>query len=173
VPLNPNKFPAQDLGYTLIEILIVLLIIGIITGIAVITINRSETKQMETLAQDINNLLSLASEEAMLRPATLGLAFTPTTYQFYVSQEDRNHRHIWDPIKKPPLNLHNFSGNIKITIKINGRELPLNGQPQIIINASGDISPFILLLGKNKGAPLYQVVETPDGSIKSEPVHET
>ena len=68
-----------------------------------------EKKDIEALGKEITNLLVLASEEAMLRPALLGLAFTPTTFQFHIYQEDKTRSSTWKPIAKPPLNLHSFS----------------------------------------------------------------
>src|SRR5438105_3387067 len=72
----------RTLGFTLIEILIVIVIISIVTGIAALTISRNQQKQYEYLATSLSHLITLAEEEAMLRPTTLGLAFTDHTFQF-------------------------------------------------------------------------------------------
>jgi len=160
-----NQLPR---GFTLIEIIIVILIISIVGTIAMISIGHNDKKDIEVLGKQMFNLLSLASEEALLRPATLGLAFTPTTFQFYVHQEKNPNLPAWSPITQPPLNLHTFSKDIKITIKVHGKEMPLNGQPQIIITQSGDITPFILLLGSQNKAPSYKVTELASRPIREE-----
>src|SRR5258708_39791946 len=82
-------------GFTLIEILIVIVIISIVSGIAALTISRNQQKQYEYLANSLAHLITLAEEEAMLRPATLGLAFTPNSFQFfeYHNKIDKNKTH--------------------------------------------------------------------------------
>lgn len=159
-------------GYTLIEILIVILIISIVAAAALLTTSYSQNKQLQALSDEIANLLSLTSEEAMLRPATIGLAFTPTTFNFYLYEESKEHKLTWVPISKPPLNLHHYSNNIKITIKIYSKIMPLNGQPQIIMTPSGDSARFTILFANKKANPSYQVTKSLDGTIKSEPFHE-
>jgi type II secretion system protein H len=159
-------------GYTLIEILIVILIVSIVAAVALLTTSYNQNKQIQTLSEEIANLLSLVSEEAMLRPATIGLAFTPTTFDFYLYQENSEHKLVWQPIAKSPLNLHHYSKSIKITIKIHGKVMSLNGKPQIIITPSGDSATFTILFGDKNGRPRYQVIEYLDGTIKSEPYHE-
>jgi general secretion pathway protein H len=79
-------------GFTLIEILIVIVIISIVGGAALLTISNNKNKQLQTAAHQLAATLLVAEEEAMLRPATLGLAFTPSTFQFYqyIKQQQEN-----------------------------------------------------------------------------------
>ena len=69
-------------GYTLIEILIVVLIISIVTSVAMLSIGRNENKQMESFAQELMQMLSLAEEQAMLQPTVLGLMLSEQSLQF-------------------------------------------------------------------------------------------
>ena len=69
-------------AYTLIEILIVLFIISIVTGVAILHVRYNENKQIETFANRFVGLVRLAEEQAMLQPAVLGLSIRYNRFQF-------------------------------------------------------------------------------------------
>lgn len=160
-------------GFTLIEILIVIVIISIVTGIAALTISRNQQKQYEYLANSLSHLITLAEEEAMLRPATLGLAFTNQSFQFFEYKNTRNtNKTHWYPMTDKLFGLHAYSQNIKLTVKVQNKEAALDGQPKIIITSSGDIVPFTIEIGKEDQQPSYQVIGSPSGNVTSEIYHE-
>lgn len=160
-------------GFTLIEILIVIVIISIVSGIAALTISRNQQKQYESLANRLSHLITLAEEEAMLRPATLGLAFTPESFQFfeYQNKATENKTH-WQAQTDKLYGLHSFSPNIKLTVKVQNKTVALDGQPHIIISASGDIVPFTIWIGKEDEPPSYQVTGYANGNVTSWVFHE-
>jgi len=160
-------------GFTLIEILIVIVIISIVSGIAALTISRNQQKQYEYLANSLAHLITLAEEEAMLRPATLGLAFTPDSFQFfeYHNKVDKNATH-WQALTDNIFGLHSISKNIEITLFVQNKKTNLNGKPQIIISPSGDIIPFTILLGKKDQPPSYKVTGYTNGNVSSRVFHE-
>lgn len=156
----------ENHGFTLIELLIVIVIISIVAGIAVITIGGNQRKQYETLSKQLVNSILLAEQEAMLRPATLGLAFTSNSFQFYTLNEDeKTHKNKWNPITKAPLGLHSLPANIQITLKINAETVPADGQPKLIITPSNDLTPFVILIGKPDENPYYQVIGKANGEV--------
>ncbi len=109
----------------------------------------------------------------MLRPATLGLAFTPASYQIFEYQEKVTENKIhWQAQTDPLYGLHTFSPNIKLTVKVQNKTVPLDGQPHIIISASGDIVPFTIWIGKEDEPPSYQVTGLANGSVISGVFHE-
>ncbi len=160
-------------GFTLIEILIVIVIISIVSGIAALTLSRNQQKQYESLANRLAHVITLAEEEAMLRPATLGLAFKPDGFQFFEYHPKTNHNKIpWHPLTDPIFGLHRIAQNTEITLFIQNKKVDLSGQPQIIISMSGDIAPFIILIGKKEQLPLYQVIGYANGTVVSRIWHE-
>lgn len=170
-PVAPRT-PCQK-GFTLIEILIVILIISIISGVAALTISRNQQKQYEYLANHLAQIIRLAEEEAMLRSVILGLAFTSSSFQFYEyhNKVSKNVSH-WQPMTEKVFGLQRFNKNTEVTLLVQNQKRELNGQPQIIISSSGDISPFIILLGKKEQRPSYQVVGYVSGNIISRVFHE-
>lgn len=150
--------PRKPVGFTLIELLVVMVIISILAGVAMVTIGSNSRKQVETLANQLKNLILLAETEAMLRPATLGLRFTSQSFQFYQYQPT-----AWQPIKQGLLAAKNLPPDIQITIK------PQN-TPTIIITPDGNVTPFVILIGKKNKNPYYQVIGKENGEITSEAI---
>lgn len=159
-------------GFTLIEILIVILIISIVSSIAALTISRNQQKQYEYLAKSLAHLLTLAEEEAMLRPRTLGLAFTKESYQFfeYQNQVGKNQPR-WSAMTDKIFGKHVYGSNIKLVVKVENKTVALDGQPHLIISESGDIAPFTIWIGKEDQPPSYQVTGFADGNILSGAYH--
>lgn len=152
-------------GFTLIEILIVMVIISIVSTVAVLTISFNQKKQIQTLANQFVNSITLAQEEAMLRPATIGLALTNDTFQFFEFSFDKKK---WLPIHQKSLSLHRIPDTMQISLQMQGENIPLNGEPKIIFSESGDISSFIIFIGKKGSSPSYQVIGNANGEVKSE-----
>ncbi len=152
-------------GFTLIELLIVILIISIVAGIAVITIKTNQRKQYETMANQLVNTFTLAEQEAMLRPATLGFSLTSTSFQFYYFQSEKNK---WTPLNQPTLALHHIPANTQLTLHMNGEKIPADGKVRIIISSSNDLTPFAIMIGKKHENPYYQVIGHANGEVTSE-----
>jgi general secretion pathway protein H len=77
-------------GFTLLELMVVILIIGVIVTFASLSIgDRALDDRLEAEAKRLEQLLRLAEEEADLKGAPLGLSFTVTGYRFLVA--DRAH----------------------------------------------------------------------------------
>ncbi len=80
---GPRTIRGSASGFTLIEILIVLVIIGVLATLISLKIgNRALDDQLLTQAQRFEQLLRLAQEETEVKGIALGLRFTTSGYQF-------------------------------------------------------------------------------------------
>lgn len=149
-------------GFTLIEVLIVIVIISIVSGVATLTIHFNHNKQLETFAHTLSNQIILAEEEAILRPAVLGLGFSANTVQFYQYKEKD---HTWQPLNNKLFNAKNIPEKTEITLKIDNKTTPADGKPKIIISSSGDIPAFVISIGNPGDKPLYQVIGEANGNV--------
>lgn len=157
------------LGFTLIELLVVIVIISIVAGVAMLTLSTSQKKRSETLANQIANLITLAEEEAMLRPATLGIMFTSHSFEFYIWREDsKKNKSAWQALTKAPFTQHQLPDNVHITLLLSGKEAENNGLPQLIISPGGEITPFTLQVGRKNKDPDYQIAGKSNGEISHE-----
>lgn len=156
-------------GFTLIELLIVMLIISIVAGIVAVTVHTNQRKQFEAMGIQLVNTFNLAESEAMLRPATVGLAINVNTFQFYVLQQNKKTgKTMWTAIDTPALGLHHIPDSTQLTLKMNGKIIPASSQPQIIISPSNDVTPFVILIGKKQETPYYRVMGKANGEVIGE-----
>lgn len=162
-------------GFTLIEILIVMLIISIIGGVSLLTISHHRETELANLSKRLANSLILAEQQALLQPAVLGLAFTAHGFQFYEYHEptSKDQKNPWQLLNDSALGPHRFAKDIQITLKIEGQTVTSTEEtlpkPQLIISG-GDIPAFVILIGKIDEHAVYQVVGESNGNIKSEKI---
>jgi general secretion pathway protein H len=167
-----SRLPGNDEGFTLIEILIVMLIMSIVSGIAILMISSNTQKQIEYSAKALTRALTLASEEAILRPGTLGAAFTENSYEFFIYQEPKvEDDNPWKPLPGKTFRKHFFPKKAVISLKVQDQTVELNGAPQVIIAENGNFTPFTLTIWDAE-KPLYQISGNTSGEVTNESLHE-
>jgi general secretion pathway protein H len=157
-------------GYTLIEILIVMLIISIVGVASLLTISANKNSRLETYAKQLSNLITLAQQQAMLEPAVLGLMIQKQTLTFYEYQQaiDAKHKSTWVPLTDTVLKPHRIPKEIELQLRIAEQSVSTQSpDPQLVISSSGDVTPFHIYVGEKNKSPLYQVTGQEDGSISS------
>jgi general secretion pathway protein H len=85
-------------GFTLVEIMVVMVIIGITLGLASLNAIPSPHQDLQAEAQRLTLLLQLARDEAIVRNRPVAFEATPERYRFLVRNETR-----WDPITSDDL----------------------------------------------------------------------
>ncbi|SEH04626.1 type II secretion system minor pseudopilin GspH [Candidatus Venteria ishoeyi] len=160
----------QVAGFTLLEVLVVMVLIGVILGLAALSTNLGgHQKILETEAKRLQQLLQLATEEAILNSRTLGVQFKTNGYRF-LRLEDQT----WQAVDGTTSTGDNV-GNIKqvfrprqlpegfeLQIEIEGvyteldsytqtgvDEMPMDeggNLPQILLLPDGETTPFICIL---------------------------
>jgi type II secretion system protein H len=166
-----RKSLAAVAGYTLIEVLIVMLIISIVGGVTVLSINTNQNTRYKNLAQEITHLLTLGEEQALVQSAVYGMAFNDKSFQFYQFDPTAKDQ-PWRPLNDKVLGKHSIPDGVQITVKVRDKIMRLakdstQVQPQLIISTSGDIIPFTILIGKTDSPPRFQIIGNANGSIES------
>lgn len=150
-----------------------MVIISIVAGVAVMTITTNHHKEYETLTNQLTQAIRLAEQEAMLRPATIGLGLTNQTYEFFIfARTPQKKQKAWQPIQETALKSHKLPNNTHISLKVVGEEAPADGTPQIIITSNNEMTPFTILIGKKDQAPYYQINGNANGEVSSAPFHQ-
>lgn len=76
-------------GFTLIEILVVLVVVGLLAALAVTNMGgASQQRELENHVRELFLLMQTASEQAILNNEELGLVFTDEGYQFLVFDDE-------------------------------------------------------------------------------------
>lgn len=165
-------------GFTLIEILIVMIIISIATSVVLLSIHHNDNRRLTTFTNELVETLSLAEEQAMLQPATLGLALDSHTFHFFSYQQvESPERKViaWQPLQDKLLGNHVIPEDFELKLILatasdedkEDDEKDDNLTPQVIISTNGDITPFTLYIGKKGQRPRYAIMGDADGNITS------
>jgi len=80
--------PRRSKGFTLIEILVVMVIIGITLGMVSLNAIPSPRQDLDNEAKRLTLLLQIARDEAIVRNREVAFEATPERYRFMVRNED-------------------------------------------------------------------------------------
>lgn len=140
-------------GFTLIEILVVVLIIGILATMFGLSIgNRSLDERIRTEAQRLEQVLKLASEEAQAKGMLVGFRYTREGYELLGLNQDGG----WAPFEgNGPLRARELGVPFELQLKVEGRAVPPGIsreffeenqpiEPQFLLLSSGELMPFLL-----------------------------
>ncbi len=132
---------SNEKGFTLIEILVVLLIVSIIIGFALLAYGDFGAKRRTLFAaEQFVNYVKLVQNQAILETGTFGVLVAQNSYQVYRFDHTEN----WSLIKGNKIHsLHSFPSQVNLTFK---PRMETKGVPQIVINESGEMNPFNLLI---------------------------
>lgn len=154
-------------GFTLIEILIVLLIISIVASVASLSIHFNRKKQMEMLATQIAHVIQLAQNDSLLRSQVLGIALTNHSLKFF-NYDEKNQKWILTPEKVFHEKI--FSDGLMMTLKIQHKTIPIDAEPHLIISANGDFPNFEMDVGEKNQPATYKVIGKESGEVYVTPI---
>jgi general secretion pathway protein H len=151
-------------GFTLIEILVVLVIIGIVISLAVLTIGvTGRDSQIDEEGRRIEGLLMLLHDRALIEGRDFGMRVEPSAYQFeyYDTRKMR-----WLPLdQEREFRRRRLPNGMSFRLELDSVEVVLKAPdpnaadsgalptpPQLSIAASGDGTPFRLTLVREGSA---------------------
>ncbi|WP_051361839.1 prepilin-type N-terminal cleavage/methylation domain-containing protein [Solimonas soli] len=115
-PLRP---PAR--GFTLIEVLVVIVIVGILVTFATLSIgNRALTDRLESEARRLQQLFAMAGEDAEMHGAEIGFVYTDQGYAFVTIGPNGR----WVPIPDGALRPREVKEPITLSLRVEGRLVP-------------------------------------------------
>lgn len=164
----PSPTPRRESarGFTLLEVLVVVVIIAVLTTIGVLSIGvLGGDRQMETEVERYTDVLAAAAEQAQLEGRDYGIHFTDEAYQIFVYSVRRQR---WEVVGDDRLySEHRLPKGITVILQVEARtillatpapdllasrapDVPAGPEPaalpapQIVLYGSGDADPYEL-----------------------------
>ena len=155
--------PPRQAGFTLLEILVVLILLGIILSVAVLSTGGGKERELEQEVQRMVRLIELAKEEAVLNRIELAIKFSPNAYEF-LRQENDN----WLPYTDHRLFAPRSLGEeYELRLLQDGISVSLQEKDagRILLLSSGEMTPFELYLGLYNSKYRYHLIGNALGQI--------
>lgn len=145
--------PTSPKGFTLIEILVVILIVGITLSFALLAFGDfGEKRRIIVAAEQFNAYVQLVQQQAILETSTLGIELNKNGYQ--IRQLSTSGK--WIPMSSRGIfHDQHFPKGLIFHLR---HHTTKRGMPEIIINSSGDMTDFILDFGSSKQAVITTII---------------
>jgi general secretion pathway protein H len=156
----------------LVEILVVVVIIAVLTAVAVFSVGiLGHDRELETEGQRLADVMAAASEQAQLEGKDFGLWVGMTGYQVLRYSPGVQ---TWEAVPGDRLyQSHTLPTGLLEVLEVEGKVLVLDPpksdkprRPQVIIYASGDVSPYRWQLGRTGDEAYWRIDGLPDGTMK-------
>lgn len=175
--VSSERLRAKSRGFSLIEILVVLVIIAFATKMVVYSLEGGAEDELDTQALRLHTTINMASEFAILNQVELGFHIDNNVFEFLVFDGEKwvsfVREALFEPVEFNPrfklaLNLDDLAwAQDNLLEQANWRELMSGDEdsllelkkfkiPQVLILSSGEVSAFQLTLElKEQSEPVY------------------
>lgn len=151
-------------GFTLIEILVVVVILGVLAAALVLSTAGSGERRLEREAEQLRTLIAYACEQAELRGREIGVSLNRGGYRF--SELDRDN---WAGFAEGELRPRTWLAGTSALLSRDGHAVEVAeaypDKPQLLCFSSGELTPFRIELGLGEIAARYRLDGTPDGAV--------
>jgi general secretion pathway protein H len=154
--------PRRCNAFTLIEILVVVVIVGIVSAIVMLSFGLvGDDRELQQDSRRLASLIDLAADEAVLQGRDFGLEFLESGYRFveYDPYLDEWHEIAGDDLLRP----RKLSQNLRFDLFVEARRVLLKKDPAKINTGDRDkrnvnsprYAPHALLLSSGEVSPLH------------------
>lgn len=147
-------------GFTLIEILVVLIIITITTTVALLSVNQlGESYQAQQLAKKLKLTLAYLHNQALAQATPYALAIKNNGLAVYKMKADQQ-SYLWQSHALPQqlliVNQQRFQ--LRLTNAVTISPIPgITAAPGLIITEDGATAPFTIIISNQQGQRLYSL----------------
>lgn len=147
--------PLRLRGFTLIEILVVVVIVAILSGVVLANLpSFARSADLDEEAGRLQALLSLARTESQLQAQEMGFGVVADGYEFFAFDDISQQ---WQRIEQRPLAPRTLPDDVSLSLRIEATDLALPAPndaasdaerrvPTVLLLSSGETTPFELTL---------------------------
>lgn len=172
----PTSAPGSESsrGFTLIEILVTLVIMGLLAGLAALSVGGSAERAARDEAERLRQLLSYASDEATMQGEELGLLLEEGSYRILRLDPESEE---WQETSEKPFGEHTLPEGLALELELRdaprgrsrGLADPENPVPEVLLLSSGEISAFRMDFRlRNRSEPVVSIESDGSGLLQQQ-----
>ncbi len=146
-------------GFTLIEILVVVVVVAVLMGAITLSFPPTGSKLLKEHADRFTALVKLAQDEAILQSREIALVVNANGYSFL-----KNENNNWVAFSEMPFKKREFPVGFKSSFFLEGVNINLkerdNSKPQVVFLTSGEVTPFQYDMAFNDQAEASLVIDS-------------
>jgi len=159
--------PLTAQGFTLLEILVVVFIIGIVLSLVVIAVNPDKGNDLKSEAGRFIALMSLAHQESILRSKEFAVELAHDGYTFLNFEELQ-----WAAASDDVFRARSLPKGIYMEVYLEGAQFDFinadeeeETNPRIFILSSGEMMPFEIILRQENSAETVHITGDISGNL--------
>lgn len=144
---GPARRPQDDAGFSLVEMMVVILIIAMMTSVAMLSLSFGSRDRARLAATQLAGVLRSAREEAAMQGRNLAFGFWQHGWTCY----ELDAAGAWQPLQDDRLlRPRTLDDGLALSLRLQGEEVRLAARahthPQVFVLSSGEMEPFVLEL---------------------------
>lgn len=148
-------------GFTLIEILVAVVIIGIVMSVAVLSLSLAgDDREVTKEVRRLTSLIEVAQTDAMMQGREFGIEFMSGAYRF-VEFDVENNRWV-EPLGDDSLKLWQLPEDYEVTLYVDDKKILLDPEPRTLAtdnrNPQAEYLPHLFVFSSGDSTPFELVI---------------